>query len=179
MFNNKVGIKGRVKAKVYDERGFIKRYERTLLDRILGRPGRKMIAINHNIVTNEGDDLIADLMQETPERTKFDNANAAIGVGTGFSSEDKTVDALVTQTGSNEGMDATYPKTAGDWAAISGNVIVYKATFEAGDLNASGIDEAILTNGTDTMAYAEISPSVNVGASDTLEVTWEITFLGS
>ena len=49
MFSNKVGITGRVKAKVYDENGFIKRYERTLFDRILNRPGRKMIAINpHN-----------------------------------------------------------------------------------------------------------------------------------
>lgn len=179
MFNNKVGITGRVKAKVYDENGRIKRYERTFWDKLFGRPARKMIMVNHNIVTNEGDDLIADLLQETPERTKFDNANAVIGVGTGFVAEAKTVDALVSSTGSPEGMDVGYPQTAGDWAAISGNVVVYKATFEAGDLNDTGIDEAILSNGTDTMAYAEISPAVNVGASDTLEVTWEITFLGS
>jgi len=179
MFSNKVGITGRVRAKVYDETGRIKRYEPTFWDKLFGREPKKMIVINHNIVTNEGDDLIADLLQETPERTKLDNANAVIGVGTGFVSEDKTVDALVSQTGSNEAMDATYPKTAGDWAAISGNVVVYRATFEAGDLNDTGIDEAILTNGTDTMAYAEISPSVNVTSSDTLEVTWEITYLGS
>jgi hypothetical protein len=76
-------------------------------------------------------------------------------------------------------MDATYPVTKGDWAAADDNVIVYKSTFEAGDLNATGIDEALLGNGTDTLAYAQISPAVDVSSSDTLEVTWEITLLGA
>ena len=52
----------------------------------------------------------------------------------------------------------------------------YKATFEAGDLNDTGIDEAILESTTpDCMAYAQITPTVDVSTSDTLEVTWEIT----
>lgn len=138
-----------------------------------------MVSVHHNIVTNEGDAMIADLMQETPERAKVNNASGVIGVGTGYVSELKTTDALVTQTGSNEAMDATYPQTKGAWAAADDNVIVYKATFEAGDLNASGIDEALLGNGTDTMAYAQINPAVNVTAADTLEITWEITLLGA
>ena len=58
-------------------------------------------------------------------------------------------------------------------------MIVYVSTFEAGDLDDTGIDEALLGNGTDTLAYAEISPAVDVSAADTLEVTWEITFTGS
>ena len=139
----------------------------------------KEIGEGHNIVTNEGDALIADLHQNTTERTKLDNANAVIGVGTGFTSEAKTVDALQTQTGSDEAMDTGYPQTKGAWGAADDNVIVYVATFEAGDLNATGIDEALLGNGTDTMAYAQISPAVDVSSSDTLEVTWEITFTGS
>lgn len=179
MFKEKTLITGKVTAIVRDVDGNTKRHEPTWLERFLGLPGKEMISINHNIVTNEGDALIADLLQNTPERTKLDSSNGVIGVGTGFTTEAKTVDALVTQTGSNEAMDSGYPQTKGDWAAADDNVIVYKATFEAGDLNATGIDEALLGNGTDTMAYAQISPAVDVSSSDTLEVTWEITLLGS
>lgn len=181
MFKNKVGIRGSVTAKVYSdyEKGILKEYPKTWLQKLLGLKARPMVMTNHNIVTDEGDALVADLMQETPERTKVDNTNGVIGVGTGFVSETKSVDALVTQTGSDEAMDATYPITKGDWAAADDGVIVYVSTFEAGDLNDTGIDEAILMNGTDTLAYAEITPAVNVTTADTLEVTWEISFLGA
>lgn len=134
---------------------------------------------NHNIVTNEGDALIADLLSDTPARTKIDNTNGRISVGTGFTSATKSSDALTTPTGSPEAMDAGYPQTKGAFGAADDNVVVYRATFEAGDLNASGIDEALLGNGTDTLAYAEINPSVNVSVNDTLQIQWEITFLGS
>jgi hypothetical protein len=147
--------------------------------RELGEMFRYQVAVNHNIVTNEGDALIADLLADSPARTKVDNSNGEIGVGIGFSSEAKTVDALVTSTGSPEAMDATYPKVKGSFGAADDNVTQYRSTFEAGDLNASGIDEALLGNGTDTLAYAEISPAVNVGSSDTLQVDWELTILGS
>ena len=134
---------------------------------------------HHNIVTNEGDALIADLLQDTTERTKLDNANAVIGVGTGFSSATKSTDALVTQVGTDEAMDAGYPQTKGNWSEADDNVIVYRATFEAGDLDATGIDEALLGNGTDTMAYAEISPAINVASTDSLQIDWEITITGA
>ena len=179
MIKNKVGLRGKLTAVVYGPDGNIKRHKPNWLRKLLGLPGKLMISVNHNIVTNEGDALIADLLQNTPERTKVDNANGVIGVGTGFTAENKTSDALVSQSGSDEGMDTGYPQTKGDWAAADDNVIVYVATFEAGDLNATGIDEALLGNGTDTLAYAEISPAVDVSSSDTLEVTWEITLLGS
>jgi len=177
--SNKSLIKGKVTVTVFDAKGDVKRFEPRWWEKLFGLPGRKMQMTNHNIVTDEGDALIADLMQETPERTKVDNTNGVIGVGTGFTSETKGTDALVTQEGSDEAMDATYPKTEGDWAAADDNVVQYRSTFEAGDLNASGIDEALLGNGTDTLAYAEITPAVNVTTADTLQVDWEITFLGS
>ncbi len=176
---DKTLIKGKVTAKVFGPDGKIKLREPNWLQRLLGKQGSPMISVNHNIVTDEGDALVSDLMQETPERTKVDNSNGLIGVGTGFVSETKSTDALVTQTGSDEQLDATYPQTKGAWAAADDNVIVYVSTFEAGDLNATGIDEALLGNGTDTLAYAQITPAVDVGASDTLQITWEITFTGS
>lgn len=179
MFRDKMGLTGRVTVVVYDKDGNIKRHEPNWFQRLFRLPGKLMVCTNHNIVTNEGDALIADLLQNTPERTKVDTSNGVIGVGTGFTAEGKTSDALGTQTGSNEAMDSGYPQTKGAWAAADDNVIVYKATFEAGDLNATGIDEALLGNGTDTLAYAEITTPVNVTTSDTLAVTWEITLLGS
>lgn len=133
---------------------------------------------NHNIVTNQGDALIADILAETPARTKVDNANGVIAVGTGFTSEGKT-SSMNTQTGSPEEMDAGYPQLKGSFGGADDNVVQYRATFEAGDLDDTGIDEAELGNGTDVLAYAEINPAVNVGASDTLQVDWEITILGS
>lgn len=179
MFKDKAGVSGSVGWIPRDKDGNVKHYPPTFLQKLFGRPGSLMSGHNHNIVTDVGDALIADLMQETPERTKLDNANAVIGVGTGYSAETKTVTTLVTQTGSDEAMDATYPQTKGAWAAANDGVIVYVSTFEAGDLNDTGIDEAILDNGTDTLAYAQITPAIDVASADTLEVTWEITFLGA
>lgn len=196
MIRDRTRLTGKVSVAVYGPDGNLKRFpEHPILkyapkvvqrgvERLFGIPvsNREMVVENHNIVTNEGDALIADLLQETPERTKVDNANGHIGVGTGWTATDKTVDALTTQTGSNEPMDTGYPQTKGDWAAADDNIIVYRATFESGDLDATGIDEAILQNaasGGDTMAYAQIDPAVDVSSSDTLQVTWEITVLGS
>jgi hypothetical protein len=179
LFKSKVRLTGKVTARVLDKDGNVKLYPPNWYQKLLGLPGRKMISVNHNIVTNEGDALIADLMQETPERTKVDNTNGVIGVGTGFVTELKTTDALVTQTGVDEAMDVGFPETKGDWGLADDGIIVYVSTFEAGDLNDTGIDEALLGNGTDTLAYAQITPAVDVSTSDTLEVTWEITLLGA
>lgn len=179
LFNNKMGIRGKVTARVLDADGNVKRFPKNWYQRLLGLQGREMISVNHNLVTDEGDALIADILQETPERTKVDFANGVIGVGTGWVSTVKSTDALVTQTGANEALDAGWPVTKGDWAAANDGVIVYMSTFEAGDLNDTGIDEALLGNGTDTLAYAQITPAVNVTTLDTLEITWELTFLGA
>jgi hypothetical protein len=54
--------------------------------------------------------------------------------------------------------------------------------YGAGALNANGINEACLLNGNgaqaNCLAYAHISPAVNVTSSDTLQILWEITILG-
>lgn len=179
MFKSKFGIKGLVTVTVFDSFGEIKRFKPNRIQKLFGFPGRLMQMTNHNIVTNEGDALIVDMLVTTGTQTAVDNANGKIGVGTGFVTELKTTDALVTQTGANEQMDATYPKQKGAFLAADDGVIQYRATFEAGDLNDTGIDEALLGNGTDTLAYAQITPAVNVTTADTLQVDWELTFLGS
>lgn len=160
-------IRGRVIAEVFDAEGNLKQR-----------------SVTHNIVTNEGDACIVDALSTTPTQTLFNNANAYIEVGTGYAGGGKSQTSCATPTGSPEAMDATYPKQKGAFGAANDNVLQFKATFEAGDLNATGIDEAAILNNAvagsaDCLAYAEISPSVNVGASDTLAITWELTFLGA
>lgn len=193
MIKNHSSITGLVKATVFGPDGEVKRYPihpvmsrfpnfvQKLGEQLLGIPvsGSEMISVNHNIVTDEGDALIVDMLVTTGARTAVDNGNGVIGVGTGYVTELKSTDALVTQSGSDEAMDATYPLQKGAWAAADDNVVVYRSTFEAGDLNATGIDEALLGNGTDTLAYAQITPTVDVTTSDTLQVDWELTFLGA
>ena len=144
-----------------------------------------MLGFNHNIITNQGDALIADNMSETPTQTKVDNTNGHIAVGTGWTgASPKTNEVVNTPTGSPEVMDATYPKQKGAFGASDDNVVQYRATFEAGDLNISGIDEAGLGNHAteatgDNLSYGEITPAVNVTTADTLQVDWEHTYLGA
>lgn len=134
---------------------------------------------NHNVITNQGDALIADLLSNAPARTKVNNASGVIAVGTGWTgTTPKNNTAVNTATGSPQAMEATYPKVKGAFGAADDNTVQYRAVFSAGSLNVSGIDEVSLGNGTDNLAYAEITPTVNVGSSDTLQVDWEITFLG-
>jgi hypothetical protein len=79
-------------------------------------------------------------------------------------------------------LDANYPAKKAAWGSTGDTTLTYRATFAAGSLNANGIDEACLLNGNSTtancLAYAQITPAVNVTASDTLQILWEITFLG-
>lgn len=184
MFKGKVGIRGKVTAIVYGPNGKIKRFDPIGIRKLLGLPGKQMKVVTSNIVTNEGDALVADLMSETPTQTKVDNTNGYIEVGTGFVSEIKTRTSCTTPTGSPEAMDALYPQQKGAFGAANDNVTVYRSTFEAGDLNVSGIDEAALINNAVAaaaacLAYVEITPVLNVTASDTLQITWELTFLGA
>jgi hypothetical protein len=137
-----------------------------------------------NIVTDQGDAIIADTMSESLAERKVDNTNGHIEVGTGFVAAEKSATACVTATGTPEVMDATYPKVKGAFGAANDNVTQYRATFEAGDLSANGIDEAALLDAitvatANCFAYAAFTTSLNVTAADTLQVDWEMTYLGS
>jgi hypothetical protein len=79
-------------------------------------------------------------------------------------------------------LDTGYPALQAVWGSTGDTTITYRATFAAGALNANGINEACLLNGNDSsaqcLAYAQITPAVNVTSSDTLQILWEITILG-
>lgn len=172
------------RIQLIEEFGSVKTFKPKGFRKLLGLAGKPMASVNHNIVTDEGDALIADLMCNTPVRIKVDYTNGYIAVGTGYVSESKSAIWVTTPTGSAEQMDSGYPQLKDPWGTGNDNVTVYKSTFEAGELNATGINEAVLANNTtegtaDCLAYAQITPSVDVTTADTLQITWEITFTGA
>jgi hypothetical protein len=79
-------------------------------------------------------------------------------------------------------LDSGYPALKAAWGSTGDTTVIYRATFAAGALNANGINETVLLNGNSTsancLAYAQITPAVNVTTSDTLQIQWEITILG-
>lgn len=178
-----IKIKGMVTIRVIGKDGNVKRRAPGWFGRLLKIPGRPMEFKHHNIVTREGDALIADALLQTPTKTKVTSSSGYIQVGTGWSGNStKTNTRCNTATGNMKALDSGYPVLKAAWGNNGDTTITYRATFGAGSLNANGINEACLLNGNGTsahcLAYAQITPSVNVTASDTLQVLWEITILG-
>jgi hypothetical protein len=180
---DRIRIKGRVTVQVFDSNGKLKRKSPGLLRRLLGLQGRLMEYKHHNIVTREGDALIADALLGTQMKVKVLYGGGCIQVGTGWTGNSpKNNTRCNTPTGPLYSLEAGYPALKAAWGNTGDTTVVYRATFEAGTLNANGINEACLLNGAspaaNCLAYAQITPSVNVTSSDTLQILWEITILG-
>ena len=180
---DRIRIKGRVTVQVFDRNGKIKRKSPGLLRRLFGLQGRLMVFEFHNIVTREGDALIADALLSAPAKAKVTSSSGYIQVGTGWTGNSaKTNTRCNTATGAMKALDNGYPALAAAWGNTGDTTLTYRATFEAGLLNANNINEACLLNGngssSNCLAYAQIVPSVNVTSSDTLQILWEITILG-
>jgi hypothetical protein len=178
----KIRARGCVTVRVLDRMGNIKRCKPSFFRRLLHIQGRQMESRHHNIVTREGDALIADALIPSPQKTKV-GASGYIQVGTGYTGNSvKTTYRCNTPSGSFEIMDSGYPQLKAAFGATGDTTIISRATFEAGDLNASGINEAALCNGSSStascLAYAQLTPVVNITTADTLQVQWEITILG-
>jgi len=180
---DRIKIKGKVTVQVFDCSGNVKRKKPNFIQWLFGLQGSLMVFVHHNIVTREGDALIADALLSAPVKTKVSSANGFIQVGTGWTGNGtKTNTRCNTPTGSMKALDGGYPALKAVWGNTGDTTVTYRATFTAGLLNANGINEACLLNGNDVsancLAYAQITPSVNVTASDTLQILWEITILG-
>jgi hypothetical protein len=180
---DRIRIKGMVTVRVLDQDGNVKRTAPGLFRRLLRLRGRPMEQRHHNIVTREGDALIADALLATPTKTKVSSSAGYIQVGTGWTGNSaKTNTRCNTPTGSMKALDSGYPALKAAWGSTGDTTLTYRASFAAGALNANNINETALLNGNATgsncLAYAQITPVVNVTTSDTLQVLWEITILG-
>ena len=180
---DRIRIKGKVTIQVFDGNGKVKQHSPGFLRRLFGLPGKFMVQEFHNIVTREGDALIADALLASPAKTKVTSSAGYIQIGTGWTGNStKTNTRCNTATGTMKALDSNYPALKAAWGSTGDTTVTYRATFAAGTLTANGINEACLLNGNSSsancLAYAQITPSVNVTASDTLQVLWEITLLG-
>jgi hypothetical protein len=178
-----IKVKGMVAIRIFDKDGNVKRRAPNWFRRLLCIPGRRMEQRFHNIVTREGDALIADALLASPTKTKVTSSSGYIQVGTGWTGNStKTNTRCNTSTGSMKTLDSGYPALKAAWGSTGDTTLTYRATFAAGALSANGINEACLLNGNsgsaDCLAYAQITPAVNVTSSDTLQILWEITILG-
>ena len=179
----RIKILGMVTVRVLDKDGNIKRKAPGWFRKLLKIGGELMEYRRHNIVTREGDALIADALLASPTRAKVSSSSGFIQVGTGWTGNStKTNIRCNTPSGSINALDANYPALTAAWGNTGDTTLSYRATFAAGSLNANGINEACLLNGNggsaNCLAYAQITPAVNVTSSDTLQVIWEITILG-
>jgi hypothetical protein len=180
---DKIQIWGKVTIQVFDQHGKLKRRSPGFLRRLFGLRGQFMVQEFHNIVTREGDALIADALLASPVKAKVTSSSGYIQVGTGWTGNStKSNTRCNTPTGAMKALDGGYPALNAAWGNTGDTTVTYRATFAAGALAANGINEACLLNGNGStancLAYAQITPSVNVTASDTLQVLWEITILG-
>ena len=180
---DRIRIRGMVTVRVLDKDGNVKRRAPGWFGRLLKRQGRLMESRHHNIVTRQGDALIADALLAVPLRPKVTSGSGFIQVGTGWTGNStKTNTRCNTPTGSMQQLDINYPVLNAAWGNAGDTTVIYRATFPAGSLNVNGINEACLLNGNggaaDCLAYAQLSPTTNVTSSDTLQVMWEITIVG-
>jgi hypothetical protein len=180
---DRIRIRGKVTIQVFDEHGKLKRRSPGFFRRLFGLGGKLLIQEYHNIVTREGDALIADALLASPTKTKVSSSSGYIQVGTGWTGNSvKNNTRCNTATGSMKALDSGYPALTASWGNTGDTTLTYRATFAAGALNVNNVNEACLLNGNSTsancLAYAQITPSVNVTSSDTLQVLWEITILG-
>jgi hypothetical protein len=180
---DRIKIKGMVTVRVLDKDGKVKRHVPGWFGRLFNFKGRLMETRHHNIVTREGDALIADALLVSPVKVKVKSSTGYIQIGTGWTGNStKTNTRCNAATGSMKVLDSSYPALKAAWGNTGDTTVTYRATFAAGSLNANGINEACLLNGNGTsancLAYAQITPAVNITSSDTLQVLWEITILG-
>ena len=184
MISSKGKLKGLVTVTVRDCNGHVKYYKNEFWRSLFRMKERPMITKHHNTITTIGDNLIADLMISNPTLTKVDATNGYMRVGTGWTgSTPKNNTGVNTPTGSFKKLDSTFPKTQAAFGSSGQNVVLYRTSFAAGDLNANGINEVALMNGNSTsakcLAYAQITPAVNVTSADSLQIDWQITVSGS
>ena len=184
MISSKGKMKGMVTITVRDANGNIKYYKNGFWRNLLRMKQKPMITKHHNTITTIGDNLIADLMISNPTQNKVDATNGYMRVGTGGTgTTPKNNTTVNTATGNYKKLDSTFPKTQAAFGSSGQNVVLYRTSFAAGDLNANGINEVALMNGNTSsakcLAYAQITPAVNVTSADSLQIDWQITVSGS
>jgi hypothetical protein len=81
MMKDRLRVKGLVIVRVLDKDGKVKRRPPSWFRRLFRVPGRLYEQRFHNIVTREGDAMIADSLLASPTKTKVTSSTGYIQVG--------------------------------------------------------------------------------------------------
>ena len=152
MFDAKLPISGHVRLELRGKEGVLKALREV-----------------DNVFTDVGDAHVADQMASTPGEAVM----VAMAIGTNTTTLTAGDTTLGTELDRNAltsftqgaGADDNKVVYVGDWAAADGT----GAVTEAGIFNST-------TSGAGTMLCAQTFSVINKGASDTLQITWTVTF---
>lgn len=179
-----VGIRGMITASVMDSEGNIKREKPGFLRRIFGIPGREMISKHHNVITREGEALIAYNLSET-YRTKVIPSMGHIQLGTGWTGVNTKENRRCNTSTGEEWRYLEYDSAIlkAPFGETGDNVLIYTARYPPGFITVQGINEAcLLTNNSGMLpncfAYGQITPALNLTNTDILQIVWEVTIGG-
>ncbi len=147
-FNSKMGIRGLCHVELFDKDGVLKE------ERII-----------HNVVTELGDAHVADQMS--------DSGDAALGyMAVGSGAEQNSTDVGLTTVIDCNALTSTTQGTSGN-----DNDVIFVGTWAAGDGTGAIVEAGIfLGNNNTSMNYYAFFAVINKGASDTLVITWTVTF---
>ncbi len=154
--------------------------------RLIGPDGVvKQLEEGYNLVTDYGDEHVGERMYDDT----FDIVTGMrLGTGATAASKAGAGAAIVTyETGSNEDLDAV--PVGVDKGAGLGWRVPHICTWIAGDVVESALAEVVLSDETpltdvagvvgDTVARFVFGSTIDKQAGDSLEVTWNVDFLGA
>lgn len=136
----------------------------------------------HNLVTDNGDDLAKSAIYTAAYTTwgmKLGTATTAASKS-GAGSYVAVADYV---SGSAQALDDSTPKQG-----AAANIVQFRNQWAAGEATNSNINRVSITenttdageaDATGTYSTAVFSGAINKGASDTLTVTWNVTYLGA
>ena len=119
-----------------------------------------------NLVVTAGLGFIASRMKDTT-----DGAMSHMAVGSGTTAAAAGQTDLVSILGSREALDST---------SVSGAVVTYVSSFEAGEGTGAFTEAGIFNaSSSGTMLCRTVFSAVNKAADDTMTITWTITLSAS
>lgn len=144
--------------------------------RLIGPDGKvKQEGRGRNIWTDKGSEYVADALALTQN---FSSPPAGMKLGTSTQSPAKgDTDCVTPLAGSFKAFDSGFPKDDSPQT----NQANYRVTWAAGQATQSGLAECVVKSAdgsSDAVSRFLLSPVVNKGADDTLEVTLSVDFDG-
>ncbi len=163
--------------KFHDPSGLIERelQNGVSLKEVLCRYGEAFICsenFDSNLALEEGLQELIDLICGLGEPTKWDNANAHLGVG------DSNIEAQSTQTGLQAQINKTYKPMDADYPRRSNQTVEWRATFGSSDANYAW-EEFTVVNASDDSGKnlnRKVASKGTKAAGETWTLSLQITF---